>query len=399
MTGSPATQPYDQTIEYAATLAGEQVRIVTKPGFAAWDRVTQAQISLATTFSSPPDAQVLLIGGGPGGLAATLARAVPDGRVVVSDASYLALTMTEQTLAANQIENVQICLEPVGLPDSLASYDAVVIEAPPDRKLARRWLAVARAALRSGGRLTVAGANDHGIRSVVADMEALFGNAVVLDVRRRTRTAAATKAESTPPPEWLQEPGIAPGSWHEFGLTARGHDFRLRSLPGVFAYDRLDEGTELLLAHLDVPVGGRVLDVGCGYGIIGLVAARLGAAKVDMGDTSLPAIAATEQNIAMNDIRGARALPSDLLDAVEGMTYDLIVTNPPFHAGKETDLSIAHALIEQAAGALAPGGRLVLVANAFLRYDQQLRQVFSSVQRLAETRRYHVYQALVPPAS
>ena len=117
-----------------------------------------------------------------------------------------------------------------------------------------------------------------------------FGSIELLAYRRRTRVSAATKrvtAQEFPEPAWFWEPGLAPGTWREFDLTRRrATGFHLRTLPGIFAYDRLDEGTALLLEHLQVPEQCSVLDVGCGYGIIGLVAKRLGAAQVDMVDVN-----------------------------------------------------------------------------------------------------------------
>jgi 16S rRNA G1207 methylase RsmC len=67
-------------------------------------------------------------------------------------------------------------------------------------------------------------------------------------------------------------PGIAPGTWVEFSINCSNHVFTIRCLPGVFSIDHLDEGTEMLLNTIEIVPGTRVLDVGCGYGIIGLCA-------------------------------------------------------------------------------------------------------------------------------
>lgn len=97
--------------------------------------------------------------------------------------------------------------------------------------------------------------------------------------RRFARISAASngsrpfeRAGSDPFPAWADTPGIAPGSWAELQLDVDGVAGTLATLPGVFAGTRIDVGTELLLAHLDVESGERVLDVGCGAGVIGLTA-------------------------------------------------------------------------------------------------------------------------------
>jgi 16S rRNA (guanine1207-N2)-methyltransferase len=276
----------------------------------------------------------------------------------------------------------------------METLDAVVVEAPKDRKLARRWLVEAQAALKTGAQLFVAGANEHGIRSAIADAEALFGGAIVLAYKKGNRVARAIKgAGAAGRPAWASEPGIAAGTWYEFEVDLRGRTFRLRSLPGVFAYDRLDEGTRLLLTTLAVPEHARTLDIGCGYGIIGLVAAHLGAQSVDMVDANLLAVAAAGENIARNNIANAHVLAGDGIRAVAERRYDLIATNPPFHVGGAVDYEVARAFIDDARRVLVPNGQLLLVTNQFIRYDQLLRSTFERVECLAQTASYRVLRA------
>ncbi len=367
-----------------------------KPRPASGGEFTPAAALLAGVVAPSPDSQVLLIGGGDGALAVALARRVPEGGLWLIHTDYRALLAAEGALASAAAGNARVCADPTVAPPA-GAFDTVAVETPKDRKLARRWLVGAHAALKPGGRLYLAGANDQGIRAVIEDAGALFGNVAPLGYRRRNRVAGAVRPPVAPDPPgappWAREPGIAPGAWHEFGLEARGSSFRLRSLPGIFSYDRLDDGTALLLAHLDVPRRARVLDVGCGYGIVGLVAARLGAARVDLIDVNLLAVAAARENIAANGVAGARAFPSDLFGTVGGERYDLIVSNPPFHTGKAVSYDVAHALIDRAPDFLAPGGKLVVVANRFIRYDQRMRARYKEVTCLAETGRYHVLAA------
>jgi len=161
----------------------------------------------------------------------------------------------------------------------------------------------------------------------------------------------------------------------------------------VFAYDRVDAGTALLLDVLAVSPGARVLDVGCGYGLIGLVAARLGAGQVELVDVNLPAVAAARENIHHNGIANARAFASDGVPEGAARRYDLVVSNPPFHVGKSADGDVARAFIERAQQALVPGGQLILVANQFLRYDQVLSALFEQIECLASNRSYRVWSA------
>jgi 16S rRNA (guanine1207-N2)-methyltransferase len=273
------------------------------------------------------------------------------------------------------------------------AIDLVAIEVTGDRDLARRWLALARRVARPHGVVLVAGANDAGIRSVIGDARDAIGLSVVEDYRSRSRVAHIAVPPVPPPaPPWLAEPGIAPGSWARFAVAEGGVDLVVETLPGVFSADRLDEGTRLLLAHLDVPAGGTVLDVGCGAGVIGVVAGRRGAASVTMTDVNLLAVAAARRNATLAGVP-VEVVAGDVYGGVGQRRFDLIVSNPPFHQGKVVDYDVPHRLIAEAVDHLAPGGRLVIVANAFLPYDRLMRERFRAVETLTATRQYRVLAA------
>ncbi|MGN6675767.1 MAG: methyltransferase [Thermomicrobiales bacterium] len=389
-----AQLPYYRVTELAAEVGGQTVRVVTKPGIPYWQRVSRAALLLADAAEVAPDARVLLLGCGPGALGVALARRASGGMVRLVDTSAIALDMAERTLAANAIGNAAVWPDPVD-PIAGASFDVACLEPPNNRKLARRWLLAAHGALPTGGRLYLAGPKDEGIASIIADAGALFGQAVVLGYKEHNRVAVATKTAGTAQPDWASVPGIAQGTWHEFTATVYGQPLHLWSLPGIFSYDRLDEGTVLLLdaAQPLLRRTHRVLDAGCGYGVIGLVVARWGGQAVDLLDANLLAVAAARRNVADLAPQQARVLAGDGIAPVVDERYHLILTNPPFHAGKAVSFDITDAFIIGARQALRPGGGLVLVSNRFLRYDRALREHFSTVEILAETSRFRVFHA------
>lgn len=295
------------------------------------------------------------------------------------------------------MSKVEVWDDPVDLGGDAAPFDAIAIAAPADRDLARRWLLTAGTSLASAGVVLLAGANDAGIRTILRDAAAIFGDPTWEDYRKKRRIAEfASRSDARALPWWANERGVAPGTWQSFTVALRGIESTLETIPGVFAGPRLDAGTALLLDHLDVPHSGRVLDVGCGAGLIGIVAAKLGADAVDLADANLLAVAAARRNLERNGIAGGRAIASDVYAALPDERYDLIVSNPPFHRGKSVDYRVPERLIDEAPVHLAPGGRLVLVANAFLRYERRLAQHFAHVETLAETRSYRVLAASDP---
>jgi 16S rRNA (guanine1207-N2)-methyltransferase len=400
---------YFQTHTFQATLAGGPVSFCSKPGLPNWQDITPGEILLAENAEVgrsglTAGSRLLLMGCRHGALAAALAGRLSPAELWVTDNSALALDLCACTLEANKTGGAEIFspamfFSPLSPPSfAPGSLDAAMIQLPKGRGLARRWLVQAHAALRPGGLLFLAGPKDEGIQPAIKDAAELFGRGAVLAFKKGSRAARFEKSSlpsleigGVDPPAWAVEPGIAPDAWVEFRAETPSGPIGLRSLPGIFSYDRLDPGTQLLLERLATEVSGqRVLDLGCGYGVIGLTAARLGAAQVDLVDDNLLAVLAARENIRLHGLAKARALPGDGIGPVADQVYDLALSNPPFHSGKGVDYQVSRAFILGARRVLAPGGRLALVANRFIRYEQLMRTLFRQVTVLAETGKFHV---------
>jgi 16S rRNA (guanine1207-N2)-methyltransferase len=386
---------YTEPRQFSAQLRGQNITYLSKPGLPGWEQVSPASKLLADHVELPAQGKALLLGCGHGALAAVLARAYPGCTLWLLDSSHTALQMSARTLAANQIHQARLHAEISVLPSGEAGFDAAILDLPRGRKLAQRWLAEAYAALRPDGLLFLGGAKNQGVRPAIQDAEALFGKASVLGYKKGSRVVRLVKDPAfRSQADWARLPGIAPGTWEQIDIHTPQGQFHLYSLPGIFSYDRLDAGTRLLLDYLRVSPGERVLDLGCGYGIIGLCAATAGAGHVDLLDDNLLAVAAARRNVQNCAFSQAQVHASDVFSAVQGQTYNAIFSNPPFHAGREVDNQISAAFIEQSHTALVAGGRLTLVANQFLRYERLLAQRFGRVERLGMDGRYQVWQAI-----
>lgn len=141
----------------------------------------------------------------------------------------------------------------------------------------------------------------------------------------------------------------------EISLTALGNALRFTTDAGVFSRDGLDRGTEILLNALP-PLVGRVLDLGCGWGAIGVaLGKRQPALELVMTDVNARAVALARRNLAANGVRG-QVVQGDGYAAVAG-TFDAIITNPPIRAGK----ALIYGLFDGARERLNPGGCLYIV--------------------------------------
>lgn len=357
------------------------------------DRDPTATTGLLLDATDSVDTSSWLVPGGEAALAAGLCAAHPG-----ADIRWQPIDLRERDALARTPANLTI--NAPGAPHP--GVEATVIAAPPDRDLSRRWLMEARQALAPGGRIFLAGANAEGIRSQIADARGLFGHPLREEYRSRQRLATfAAETIPDPLPAWASTPGIVPGTWQPFPLDLGDTVLELVTRPGVFAGNRVDAGTRLLLTALPRAVTGRVLDVGCGAGVIGIAAALRGAAAVDLTDVNLLAVETATENARRAAAAGGttatmRALAGDVYGAIGDARYDLVASNPPFHRGKVIDLSVADRLIAGAPAHLAPGGALLVVANAFLAYGKRMDAVFRHVETVAATRRYHVIRATDP---
>ena len=146
----------------------------------------------------------------------------------------------------------------------------------------------------------------------------------------------------------------------EFRVAVRGHGFAFRTDAGVFSRGELDRGTELILEALAVGPCESILDLGCGYGAIGIVAARLSeGGHVVLTDVNERAVALARGNLAANGIGNAEVRLGNLYEPVAGMAFDHIVCNPPIRAGR----GIVDRIVAEAPAHLLDGGSLWLVAR------------------------------------
>lgn len=237
-----------------------------------------------------------------------------------------------------------------------------------------------------GSDIFIVGENRTGVKSVEA-LLADFGTIQKIDSARRCGLYHF-QAESRLAFELSQW-------WLTYHLTIDNHDIEVKSLPGVFSQKGLDAGSELLLnallARQDI-VKGQVLDVGCGSGILSTVIGKLNPdVDLTLSDVSSAALASSNATLAANQLKGT-VVASDVFSNLTDK-YHLIISNPPFHDGKETSYTAVNTLIKEAKKHLKLNGYLCIVANSFLPYQAILDETFKSVELIAQTTKFKVYLA------
>ena len=156
----------------------------------------------------------------------------------------------------------------------------------------------------------------------------------------------------------------APKSEERFGLVRTclcGKNFEFITASSVFSKRRIDLGTRLLIESMMLPKEGSILDIGCGYGAVGIVAASLNPKlRVVMTDVNIRAVRLARKNMELNKIWNAEVRHGKFYEPVKNQVFNCVLSNPPVSAGMET----VKAIVKGASCVLAEGGTFQMVIRS-----------------------------------
>ncbi len=393
---SPQPLDYHVWRQRAVTVAGRRYAVATKPGLIGHGRDDVAATLLAERVAVQADSTVVQMNCGSGLFGAVAALGGQAGQVFLTDRSIVGVEAARRTMAASGVSNGTVLLGPGSAPlDPTLRADVVAIRIPTEKPALLQLLADAFALLRIGGRCAIAGHTNEGVKSAATLLKALFGNATVLGNDSGYRAVMAVKVGAAPvdatslDAAWLRH-----DAFRSVDVVLRGEALQLFSRPGVFSWEHLDEASAILADVMQVPPGSDVLDLGCGIGPLGLLAARLsGSGHVTLVDVDSEAVRCVQRAIDAMQLTNCRAMCSDIASAVRDDRFDLVVTNPPFHVGKATDLDVPAQFILDAWHVLKRGGTLALVANRTLPYERVIHDTFGNLTTLHDGARFKVLGA------
>ncbi|WP_120511694.1 16S rRNA (guanine(1207)-N(2))-methyltransferase RsmC [Photobacterium salinisoli] len=267
--------------------------------------------------------------------------------------------------------------------DDARGVDMILLYWPKAKAEAEYLLAMLLAHCGPETEICIVGENRSGVRSA-EKMFASYGPLNKYDTARRCSFYWGRCQD--------QVPAFKLEDWfRSYTLTIGEHTLTIRSLPGVFSLGEFDQGSRLLVDNLP-DLSGRVLDFGCGAGVIGAVMkTRYPDITLDLADISALAIASARETFRVNHLEGS-FIATDVYHSLPEQ-YNFLISNPPFHAGLKTFYAATEQFIEQSPAHLAADGELIIVANNFLQYPPLLERCLGSYDIRARNNKFSIYHA------
>lgn len=157
----------------------------------------------------------------------------------------------------------------------------------------------------------------------------------------------------------------------------RARKISIETIEGLFSPEHIDYGTRAMLSIAEFEKGMRVMDLGCGCGVVGILAAKkCGEENVVMADIDPRAVEIARKNAQANGVGGVQCVVSDGFESVNAAGFDLILSNPPY----QTDFAVAKKFIEKGFNRLKVGGRMMMVTKRLDWYRNKLRAIFGGVR-------------------
>jgi len=271
-----------------------------------------------------------------------------------------------------------------------ASLDRLFYRVSKEKPLVHHILNQSARLLKPGGELILAGQKQEGIKTYIEKAGQRLGTGQVraeklgriytARVRREAQLGEALDSNDYARPR-------AVGQWQGMSFYSK---------PGLFGWQKEDRGSRLLLdqlppfLHSDGP--RSLLDLGCGYGYLGLVAAKrlapAGLERCVFTDNNAAALAMTRYNLAQQGL-SAEVIPANAGQGIQG-PFDLILCNPPFHQGFRPDTRLIQTFLAQTRAMLAPGGRAVFVVNQFIPLKEAASRYFNHYRSLTHEAGFEV---------
>lgn len=317
-----------------------------------------------------------------------LAVALANHPVYSWNDSFMAQLALRENLLANGYPAEQVKTNS-GIDFPTVTVDCVLIKIPKPLALLEHQLYVLRQVLDHDTHIIAAGMARNIHRSTLELFETILGPTTTTRARKKSRLILVQRDQS------LKEGQSHYPDSYELQVD---RNYRIINHASLFSRDRLDRGSQLLLEHMPVAERfRRIVDLGCGNGVLGIIATALNPkASLLFCDESYMAVASAEENFraAFAQTREAEFKVADGLLGVDADSRDLVLVNPPFHQQHNVGDAIAWQMFKQARTVLVAGGELRIVGNRHLAYHSKLKKLFGNCETVAADSKFVVLSSI-----
>jgi 16S rRNA (guanine1207-N2)-methyltransferase len=381
--------------EIASSLRERERTFRSVGGLFSKDRIAKSTRILIDNISVDPGDRILDYGCGYGALGIALADSAPGLDIRMVDSDIRAVRWAQENVRANGISNAHIVLDHTLDRYSDGDFNIIALNPPIEdgSEAIFEMIDRARPKLRNGGSFYLVAKVRKGAKSYMRRLSETIGPAKVIS---KSGGYWLMRAERSP----VRAPESIDLSVYEHTVETqlRGRKYTFFTRAGVFSRKEIDDGTRLLIESVEIQPMNSVIDVGCGYGPIGITAAHMASVgRVVMVDTNARAVECSSRNIVAHHLHHARrngkrrveAIVSDRFDAVRGERFDRIVSNPPFHSG----VDVLYPLVDEAYAHLRFHGRMYLVLMRYVGIKRHIEKVFGNCTIVGQEGKHAVLMA------
>lgn len=263
------------------------------------------------------------------------------------------------------------------------AFDVVAYRVSKEKAVVHHVINAALTRLRVGGELWLTGAKNEGIKTYLDKAARVAGGACVSEKHGAVWLGRVTRGEKLGGP--LDDQRYA-----EMRELVAGDGWRVWSKPGIYGWQKIDTGSQLLAQYFDAAwqePPASVLDIGCGYGYLSLCAARAWPdAAITATDNNVAAVAACSKNLEAR----ASVILTDCADGIDAR-FDAVLCNPPFHQGFDIEGDLTTRFLTAARRCLNRHGRALFVVNQFIPLERKAAPLFRRVRELQRAHGFKIF--------
>ena len=358
-----------------------------------WDAADELLLAHLAEQTPTPGKRFLIVNDQYGALTASLTKAFSECPIHFATDSFISQQATRKNLVANDLSDASISWH-TSLDTIEGKIDYLLIKLPKSLALLEDQLYRYRDVCTPTTQVIAAGMVKYMPAGVFKLFEKILGLTQTSLAKKKARLIFCT-------PDLSDKTGTSP---YPVSYRLEKTDYQIDNHANVFSRDSLDIGTRFFLANLPVFKAGiepgqageiNIADLGCGNGIVGLMAAqRCPNAKIDFYDESFMALASAKTNFhrAFPD-RSARFIIDDCMASAAAEHYQVILCNPPFHQQNVVGDFVAQLMFRDAKKALHQGGELWVIGNRHLGYFNSLKRLFGNCFAIAANNKFVVLKA------